>query len=235
MPTGRNMLARARPHIGEPYVNVLVPKNNANWHGPWDCAEFMSWLVYQEARFLYGCIDDTVPPALADAYTGGWQTDSARRGIRVPVEQAAATVGGIVLRFPPAPGRMGHIAICDGHGGTVEAKGHAFGVVADTVQGRHWDTGVLVPGIDYDDVLGDQFRWTRPAQLYAIGAANMSRAVITAIQQALSQAGFEPGPADGVFGPNTAAAVAVFQRSRGLVVDGQVGTQTAAALGVPLG
>jgi hypothetical protein len=130
---------------------------------------------------------------------------------------------------------MGHIAICDGHGGTVEAKGHAFGVVADTVQGRHWDTGVLVPGIDYDDVLGDQFRWTRPAQLYAIGAANMSRAVITAIQQALSQAGFEPGPADGVFGPNTAAAVAVFQRSRGLVVDGQVGTQTAAALGVPLG
>jgi hypothetical protein len=64
MPTGLGMLERARQHIGEDYVNVLVPKNNPNWRGPWDCAEFMSWLVYQEARILYGCIDDNSPPAV---------------------------------------------------------------------------------------------------------------------------------------------------------------------------
>src|SRR2546423_3154082 len=108
MPTGSGMLAKARQHIGEDYENVDVPKNNANWHGPWDCSEFMSWLVFQEAGLLYGCIDDSVAPAHANAYTGAWKNDAIRLGQRVSVAQAAATVGGIVLRFPPAPGKMGH-------------------------------------------------------------------------------------------------------------------------------
>lgn len=232
MSTGQGMLARARQHIGEQYDNVVVPKNNPDWHGPWDCAEFMSWLVYQEARFLYGCIDDAAPAAVADAYTGGWQTDSGRLGIRVSVEVAAGTVGGIVLRFPPAPGTMGHIAICDGQGGTVEAKGHAYGVVADTVQERSWDTGVLVPGITYDPAI--PFDWRRPAVLYAWDAPNMRRDKILEIQQALAAGGFDPGPIDGIFGLNTVAAVAAFQRSKGLVVDGEVGPQTSNALGIQL-
>jgi hypothetical protein len=54
MPTGLGMLQRARQHIHEDYVlGVVAPKNNPNWRGPWDCAEFTSWLVYQEARVLY--------------------------------------------------------------------------------------------------------------------------------------------------------------------------------------
>jgi hypothetical protein len=215
-------------------VNILVPKNNPNWKGPWDCAEFVSWLVYQEAGRLYGCVDDHAPPAVAEAYTGGWQTDSLKLGRRVPVEQAASTIGGIVLRFPPAPGRMGHIAICDGHGGTVEAKGHAWGVVSDTVHGRRWDTGVLVPGIDYGDD-AEPLTIIKPTLLYAIGAANMSSAKIREIQGALAARGFDPGPLDGIFGHNTAAAVAAFQHVTGLVADGEVGLQTAGALGLLLG
>lgn len=233
MPTGKGMLARARQHIGERYVNVLVPKNNPNWRGPWDCAEFLSWLVYQEASILSGCIDDSAPPAIADAYTGGWQRDSARIGARVSVEEAASTVGGIVLRFPPAPGEMGHIALCDGQGGTVEAKGHAYGVVADTVHGRRWDTGVLIPSISYDPP-GSVVHWTKPSYVYALGAPNMNSGKIAEIQRALSNKGFDPGVIDGVFGPNTTAAVAAFQRISGLVVDGEVGTQTANALGIAL-
>jgi hypothetical protein len=232
MATGQGMLTRARQHIGEKYENVLVPKNNPNWHGPWDCAELASWLVYQEAQFLYGCIDDSAPPAIADAYTGGWQKDSSRLGIRVSVEEAAGTIGGMVLRFPPAPGQMGHIAICDGQGGTVEAKGKAYGVVTDTVQGRPWDTGVLVPNIQYDPPASLQ--WIRPAQLYAIGAPNMNPNKVADIQRALASKGFDPGPADGVFGANTTAAVAAFQAVNGLVVDGQVGIQTVKALGLVL-
>ena len=62
MPTGSELLDLARRHIGEEYQNVRVPKNNANWRGPWDCAEFMSWLVFQCAGFLYGCLDNSAGP-----------------------------------------------------------------------------------------------------------------------------------------------------------------------------
>lgn len=233
MATGSDMLALARTRIGEAYENVQVPKNNPNWHGPWDCAEFMSWLVFQKAGFLYGCIDDHANPAVADAYTGAWKTDALTRGTRVPVDQAAATVGGFVLRYPPAAGEMGHIAICDGNGGTVEAKGHAFGVVADTVHGRRWDTGVLLPGVQYGAAAANLVL-RPPPMIYHSGAAGLDPAKVRELQQALLARTFDPGPVDGVFGPNTAAAVAAFQRVNGLVMDGEVGPQTASALGVAI-
>jgi Putative peptidoglycan binding domain len=233
MSTGRGMLKLARKHIGERYENVLVPKNNPNWKGPWDCAEFVSWIVFQDVGILYGCIDNIANPAVAEAYTGGWQEDSELRGIRVPVERAAATVGGILLRYPPAPGRMGHIAICDGEGGTVEAKGQAYGVVADTVHGRRWDTGVLIPGVYYDEDVPPLIVM-HPTKLYYQGARGMDPKVVRDIQEALFAVGFDPGDIDGIYGAKTAAAVAAFQRVKGMVMDGEVGPQTAKELGVEL-
>src|SRR5262249_20516681 len=230
--TGAGLLSRAQKHIGEEYVNIQVPKDNSNWTGPWDCAEFMSWLVYQEAGILFGCVDDNAKPAEADAYTGAWQTDVEKRGIRVSVDQAASTVGGMVLRFPP-PGGMGHIALCDGKGGTVEAKGRKFGVVADTVHGRGWDIGVLIPDIKYDTVTGVT-PVKPPTELYARNVPNMDSAIVTRIQQALASKEFSPGDIDGDFGPETEAAVVAFQLSEGLVADGEVGRETAGALGISL-
>jgi len=230
--TGAGLLKRAREHIGEEYRNVQVPKDDANWKGPWDCAEFVSWLVFQEAGALYGCEDDQAQPSKADAYTGSWKKDVERIGIRVSVEQAAATVGGIVLRYPPGPGKMGHIALCDGKGGTVEAKGQRYGVVADTVHGREWDTGVLIPGITYDSA--PPIKVTPPAVGYALNAPNMNTAIVANIQEALHARGFDSGLVDGEFGFNTQAAVLAFQQAEGLVVDGAVGPETAAALNVSL-
>ena len=189
-------------------------------------------MVYQEAGVLYGCVDDKAKPSEADAYTGGWQQDVERLGIRVSIEKAAATVGGIVLRYPP-PGGMGHIALCDGKGGTVEAKGRKYGVVADTVQNRGWHTGVLIPGIKYDAV-GDVVAISPPAELYARNTPNMDKAIIIRIQEALAAKGFSPGDIDGEYGPDTEAAVVAFQLSEGLVADGQTGRDTAEALGIAL-
>jgi uncharacterized protein (TIGR02594 family) len=50
------------------------------------------------------------------------------------------------------------------------------------------------------------------------------------LQQALTTAGFPPGPLDGINGPLTRAALRAFQGARGLEVDGIVGPITQAAL-----
>jgi N-acetylmuramoyl-L-alanine amidase len=149
----------------------------------------------------------------------------------VPYQRAAAIVGGIVLRYPPRPGRMGHVVICDGTGGTVEAMGRQFGITAYTVHRRRWNTGVLVPGIQYDEDV-TPIDVVRPPLIYHINASNVDRSVVRDIQRALNSAGIDAGPIDGIYSPKTMAAVGAFQQAKGLVVDGEVGPITAQALDV---
>jgi len=229
-----DLLALAKTRIGQKYVNICVPKNNPNWKGPWDCAEFMSWLVYQVGGYLYGCIDNNANPATVEAYTGAWKVDAKKRGKMIPWQEAAAITGAILLRYPPSPGAMGHIAVSDGQGGTVEARGTKWGVVAHTANGRGWDTGILLPDFEYGEANGGVVV-SEPSVLYKIGAPNMRKDVVREIQTAVAAAGFDPGPVDGMYGHNTAVAVAAFQADRGLTADGQVGKQTAAKLKVDLG
>jgi len=232
MASGRDMLALARQHIGEPCRGALAPKTNAGWRGPWTNAEFASWLVYQEAHILYGCADNGAEPTLAAADLGAWRRDAFTIGQLVAVETAVATPGAILLRHGPAAG-MGHVAISDGGGGTVEARGAAYGVVVHSAQGRHWDAGVLIPHIAYEPP-SPIVHYHPPNSLYGIGWANMDPQIVEAIQRALASQGLDPGPIDGVFGPSTAAAVAGFQAMTGIVVDAQVGVETAHALSVGL-
>lgn len=58
------------------------------------------------------------------------------------------------------------------------------------------------------------------------GSTALTRDQTMRVQRQLSQLGFDPGPADGVYGPRTAAAVQQYQRSRGLTPDGAAGPIT---------
>ena len=230
---GQRILQLGRKHIGEAYVlGALAPKNNPQWKGPWDCAEFASWLVFQTAGVLYGCDSNSADPASADAFTGFWARDVARLGVKIPVERAARMPGAAVLRNPQ-PGAVGHIVISDGRGGTVEAHSTKAGVIASTLTGRRWDTGILVPGIEYSE-RAEQVVEAPKFIVYRLTKPHMTGPSVRQIQRKLKEKGFKLGRTDGDFGPTTHAAVVSFQASRGLLVDGEVGRSTARALGVKL-
>ncbi|MEB3337937.1 MAG: peptidoglycan-binding protein [Leptolyngbyaceae bacterium] len=55
-------------------------------------------------------------------------------------------------------------------------------------------------------------------------------AAVTSLQLNLKNAGYDPGPIDGIYGGTTEYAVRRFQQDRGLIVDGIVGPATEAAL-----
>ena len=67
------------------------------------------------------------------------------------------------------------------------------------------------------------------ADLYKKGSTGD---VVTEIQTRLKNWGYYDGAVDGVFGSRTEAAVRWFQQKNGLSVDGHVGNQTLAALGI---
>ncbi len=69
------------------------------------------------------------------------------------------------------------------------------------------------------------------AQLIRQGSTGST---VREIQTRLKAWGYYTGSVDGIFGPLTETAVRFFQRKHGLAVDGIVGSQTAAAIGVPL-
>lgn len=70
------------------------------------------------------------------------------------------------------------------------------------------------------------------ADLYKKGS---SGSTVTEIQKRLKNWGYYSGAVDGVFGSQTEKAVRYFQQKNGLTVDGQVGNQTLAALGITPG
>ena len=224
--TGINIIELALPHIGEEYIlGSLVPKNDENYKGAWDCAEFCSWLVYQGSGMLYGCVKNSGNPATADAYTGYYKRDADTIGKTIPVDLAAKTPGAFILRYSGS-GVTGHIVASDGSGGTVEAHSHKDGVIKSVVTGRRWDIGILIPWIDYDlskpDIpvvapAGIIYRWTTPL---------MKGKKIMQIQAALKIG------TDGIFGSKTFYAVKQFQNKSGLVPDGEVGNKTLVALGL---
>jgi N-acetylmuramoyl-L-alanine amidase len=230
--SGDQIVALARRHVGERYVfGALVPKDNANWTGPWDCAEFASWLVYQTAGRLYGCNDDGTSPSRADAYTGYWARDASTLGTRVSIDDAKRTPGAAVLRHSAG---SGHIVISDGRGGTVEAQSSRTGVVVSRLDGRRWDTGVLVPGIEYASRSDIAAHAPPSVAIFRLAEPPMKGDTVEAIQRALKTLGFDPGPLDGEFGPMTDKAVRAFQLTRRLLVDGEVGPRTARSLGITL-
>jgi len=241
MSSGNDILTLAKTRIGQEYLlGQFVPKDDAGWSGPWDCAEFTSWLVFQKSGILYGCDNNNAGPHShgADAFTGDWDRDAKAKGIIITVEEAAKTPGAFILR---RAGHVvnektlgGHIVVSDGTGHTVEAHSKNDGVIASVVSGRRWDIGILIPGFQYRQTQAVVPVAPPATIIYRLTSPMMHNDKIKAIQQALTDAGFDTKGVDGFYGKNTQAAVINFQNARGLVPDGETGPTTAAALNIQL-
>lgn len=68
--------------------------------------------------------------------------------------------------------------------------------------------------------------------LLAIPASAQSHDTIRAAQQALKDKDVDPGPIDGIYGPQTRAAIKKYQGQQNLDADGRLGPKTLDALGV---
>jgi N-acetylmuramoyl-L-alanine amidase len=226
--TAADVFELAIQHEREPYVlGARAPMTNGKWKGPWDCAEFASWCLFQATGVLFGVMPRNNPVA-ADAFTGFWADQAHEADAIAPIELAARTVGAFVVR-KPASGRIGHIVISDGRGGTIEAHSGKHGVIRSTLANRRWDIGVIVPGITAHaapelppiQVMRRTLRVQDPL---------LRADIIKEVQRALNTRGFAAGRVDGIYGPQTAHAVRLFQMDRELVADGEVGPATFKAL-----
>ena len=89
-------------------------------------------------------------------------------------------------------------------------------------------------GLSSDGLVGpdtyralDEARWRLGDRVLTWSPAHLLHGDdVTALQERLNELGFDAGRTDGVFGQRTAAALADFQRNRGLSPDGTLGPQT---------
>ncbi|MBX9702119.1 MAG: hypothetical protein K2X74_21975 [Acetobacteraceae bacterium] len=149
MPTADDLVKLAMQHAGEKYdLGADVPLDDANWTGPWDCAEFASWLVYQTTGQVMGCTDNKAKLSKVEPYSGAWARDAASSTLQVPLDTAGTSRGTVLVR-KPREGKRGHVAISRGDGTTIEAMDTAHGVAVGKVAGRKWDYCVRIEGITY--------------------------------------------------------------------------------------
>lgn len=100
----------------------------------------------------------------------------------------------------------------------VRAFQRAFGIQADGIVGRVTKTALA--GLSFPETA---------SEVLSVGSMGSQ---VSELQTLLTEAGFDSGPIDGVFGPLTLSAVITFQKDRKLWQDGLVGPKTKAALGM---
>lgn len=234
VPTSHELVELARTQIGKPYV-LGADVDLADPNPPeFDCAEFATWLGYQKKRRLFGCIDNSVPVELAEPYSGSWAAD-ARSGVLVRTTiSAALTTPAVFLIRKPIKGRIGHVAMSDGLGGTIEAHSRKYGVSEHPISGRVWDYACMLPGVEYRGAIASPLpSYQPPSFVLRIGA---NGDLVVQLKRALAERGYWKLPLDSqtapIYGRQTEAAVARFQADHDLLVDGEAGPQTFRALGI---
>lgn len=239
---GMDIITVGSSRIGQAYVlGANVPLDKPTHNGPWDCAEFASWCVYQAYEGMRFGFKPVGNIAHAEPYSGHWYDQALKQGRIISVKTALKIAGAVLIRKPGTPySDYGHVAFCVGDGAkTLEARSTAFGVgIFDAHAGnRPWTIACLLPGIDYEQDGEPPIAAPPKTPDYGPGYLWLKMppfkgADVLALQEALVANGQDPGTLDGEFGPHTQSAVINFQIVARLSADGIVGPLTAKALGL---
>lgn len=125
---------------------------------------------------------------------------------------------------------LGHVGYYIGDNMVIEARGTAYGVVMTDLYKREWkkiarpDWWEGVEPVPEKPVLTRELYYTDSKPL-------MHGDDVKEAQILLTEKGYNPGTADGIFGKKTDIAVKNFQTDNNLTVDGIIGKKTAEALG----
>lgn len=217
--------------------------DQANRQGPdYDCSSFVL-AAFKQAGL-----------PLKATYTGNMRSDMLRNGFVVAIRVNLATgagleVGDVLLN------ERNHTALYIGNGRVVQASINELDTTTGGKTGDQtgreiaergyynypWDCVLRYVGTGsnsatevkpaQDDVSSPDTGVTYSVQVPLIKHGSMGGYVRTA-QRLLIAAGFSCGPdgADGEYGANTVAAATEFQRTVGLLADGEIGGDTWAAL-----
>lgn len=71
--------------------------------------------------------------------------------------------------------------------------------------------------------------------IWASEKQDANRAAVIRVQAGLAKLGYDPGPADGIWGPKTETAIRAYQRDNSLLVDGRPSQELAAHIDRRLG
>lgn len=133
VPAGLDLYTDALAWRGQPYRLGAESRVTTVSPGPSDCSE----LVETTCRINGVYIVD----GAQNQYN--W---CKQHGLLIPVAEARGIVGALGFRINFSGGD--HVVYSDGHGGTMEAKGRAYGCGTFSWDGRFNYAG-LIPGVDY--------------------------------------------------------------------------------------
>ncbi len=111
------------------------------------------------------------------------------------------------------------LASCAGIGGAIEDT-------SASVRGFVSNTGDKIGGLFNRD---DEAKALSAAAIMS-DQPEADPATVRTIQQLLAGAGYTPGPADGIYGPKTRAAIIAFQREMEFTPDGLISSDLVASL-----
>ena len=153
---------------------------------------------------------------------------------------------GKISTLPDVPGVLvffdGHVGVYVGNGYVVEARGFKYGVVKTKVAGRGWTDWAYLPSflLQYDGVKVENKEEPKVepvVKTYKLGERLLKKTSpmmtgndVKELQSNLNTLSYNCGTADGQFGSKTEEAVKKFQKIQGLVVDGQYGAKSHAAM-----